>query len=219
MHIEVFFAHFEKYCNHVYKEDQKAWVQVLPDYLTGEPKSLVLAFGLEANYDAVKQKLVEKYRRASRLDDCEFQYIFHAIRKPGKSHKIFTIRLKVLAAQWRDAMDSNCQAIVRAQFLDILETVMHQRVNTRIGYETLAIEFQRIVESNLETLQHDKAGAKAAAIPPVETTMEMSTEITVTPVEITHEKPRGAHPKNAANTKAKVCDHCRRPGHLATVCW
>ena len=59
VHIEVFFAHFEKYCNHVYKEDQKAWVQVLPDYSTGEPKSLALAFGLEANYDSVRQTLVK----------------------------------------------------------------------------------------------------------------------------------------------------------------
>ena len=35
VNIKILFAHFEKYCNHVYKEDQKAWVQVLPDYLTG----------------------------------------------------------------------------------------------------------------------------------------------------------------------------------------
>ena len=73
MHIEIFFAHFEKYCNHINKEDQKAWVQVLPDYLTGEPKRLALEFCLEANYDSVKQKLVEKYRRASRFDDGDFE--------------------------------------------------------------------------------------------------------------------------------------------------
>ena len=61
-------------------------MQVLPDYLTGELKSLALALGLEANYDTVKQKLVEKYRRESRLDDCEIQNLFHATRKPGESY-------------------------------------------------------------------------------------------------------------------------------------
>ena len=95
---------------------------------------------------------------------------------------------------------------------------MGQRVNTQFGHETLAIEFQRIVDSvsNQETLQHAKAVAKAAAIPPVDTTTGMSTEMTVTAVEITHEKPGGACPKNAANTKGP---DCRRPGYLATVCW
>ena len=183
-------------------------------------KSLALAFGLEANYDTVKQKLVEKYRRASRLDDGELQNIFHATRKPDKSYKIFAIRLPVLAAQWRDATDSNHQAIVWARFLYILEPVMLQRVNTQFGHKTFAVELQRIVDfvSILETLQHDKAVTKAAAIPPVETAMGTSTEITVMAVEITHEKLGGAHPKNAANTKANVCDHCRRPWHLATVC-
>ena len=62
MHIEIFFAHFEKYCTRMYEEDHKAWVQVLPDYLAGEPKSLALAFGLEANYNTVKEKLVDKYQ-------------------------------------------------------------------------------------------------------------------------------------------------------------
>ena len=106
VHIEIFFAHFEKYCTHLSKEDlHKAWVQVLPDYLIGEPKSLALAFGLEANYNTLKQKLVNKYRRASRLDDGELQNIFHATRKPGESYKIFAIRLQVLAIQWRDATE------------------------------------------------------------------------------------------------------------------
>ena len=83
---------------------------------------------------------------------------------------------------------------------------MCQRVNTQFGHETMAIEFQRFVDfvSNLETLQHNKAVAKAAAIPPIETATGPSAEITVMPVEITHEKPGGAHPKNAANTKMKV---------------
>ena len=126
----------------------------------------------------------------------------------------------MLAGQWRDATDSNRQAIVRARFLDILEPVMRQRVNTQFGHETMAVEFQRIVDyvSNLETLQHDKAVAKAAAIPRIETATGTSAEITVTSVEITHEKPGGARPKNAANTKVKLCDHCRGPGHRATVC-
>ena len=198
VHIEVFFAHFEIFCNHVYRDDQNAWLQVLPDYLAGEPKNLSLVFGLEPNYAQVKQKLVEKYRRASRLGDGEIQNIFHATRKPDESYEMFAIRSHVLAAQWRDATDSNRHAIVRAPFLDILEPVMRQRVNTQFGHETTAVEFQRIADfvSNPEILQQDKAVAKAAAIPPIETATGTSAEIKVTPVEITLHKPRWSTTQN-----------------------
>ena len=76
--IDNLFTNFEKFCMNLYKEDREAWIQVLPEYLEGEAKSLALAFVLNANYDIVKQKLVTKYRDVSRLDDGELQNIFHA---------------------------------------------------------------------------------------------------------------------------------------------
>ena len=44
--IDSFFTKFEKFCKSLYREDQDTWVQVLPEYLEGDAKSLALAFGL-----------------------------------------------------------------------------------------------------------------------------------------------------------------------------
>ena len=219
--IDSFFTRFEKFCKSLYKEDQDAWVQVLPEYLEGEAKSLALSFGSTANYDTVKQKLVTKYRQVSRLEDGDLQNIFHATKKPGESYEIFEVRLQVLASQWQDATDGNRQALVRARFLDILEPASRQKVNIQFGHEAGVVEFQKIVDfvSTLEAVQRSKAAAKAATIPPREVVTEMATKVAVPPVDELRGGSSGARAKDIANQKARKCNYCKRPGHLAADCW
>ena len=58
--IENFVSIFEGYCLSVYGNNQLSWLQVLPSFLNGEPKQIVLAFGLDANisYRMVIDRLV-----------------------------------------------------------------------------------------------------------------------------------------------------------------
>ena len=218
--IDSFFTKFEKFCKSLYKEDKDAWVQVLPEYLEGEAKILAPAFGSTANY-TVKQKLATKYQQVSRLEDGDLQNIFHATKKPGESYEIFAVWLQDLASQWRDTTDGNRQALVRARFLDILELAARQKVNIQFRHEARVVEFQKIVDfvSTLEAIQQSKAVAKAAAIPPREVATERATKVTVAPVDELREGSSRTHAKDVINPKARKCNYCKRPGHLAADCW
>ena len=85
------------------------------------------------------------------MRDC-IKYNLDCDQETWRTYEIFAIRLQVLTAQWRDATDSNHQAIVRARILDILEPVMHQRVNTQFGHETMAVELRQWPASSRELL-------------------------------------------------------------------
>ena len=51
--IRDFFEGFGKYCNAMYREDTASYVQVLPSFLSGEPRNIVLSFGSGADYETV----------------------------------------------------------------------------------------------------------------------------------------------------------------------
>ena len=54
--IDDFFIYFEAYAEHIYGSNRMAWLQILPDFLMGELKQIVLAHGLGSlvDYSAVK---------------------------------------------------------------------------------------------------------------------------------------------------------------------
>ena len=61
--INDFFHFFEKYCMAKYGDDQFSWLQVLPDFLEGQYKSIVNSFGISRflEYGTVKACLVEDF--------------------------------------------------------------------------------------------------------------------------------------------------------------
>ena len=58
--IQDFLHFFEKYCEVTYGEDQSSWLQVLPDFLAGRSKSIVMSFGISRflEYGSVKARLI-----------------------------------------------------------------------------------------------------------------------------------------------------------------
>ena len=76
IHIDLFFEIFERYCLSAYKETPEAWLQILPNYLEGDAKAVTLAYGLTTPYTTVKEKLQEKFRSRSRLDEDDIHEIF-----------------------------------------------------------------------------------------------------------------------------------------------
>ena len=58
--IENFLVMFERYCISEYGDNQLSWLQALPSFLDGEPRQIVMAFGLDANigYQMDKDRLV-----------------------------------------------------------------------------------------------------------------------------------------------------------------
>ena len=57
--IEDFLTSFERYCRAIYKEDHTSWLQVLPSFLEGEARAVVLAHGHGAGvtYQTVRDRL------------------------------------------------------------------------------------------------------------------------------------------------------------------
>ena len=58
--ISDFIHFFEKYCKAIYVDDQFSWLQVLPDFLAGQYKSIDLSFGISSclEYGTVKAQRV-----------------------------------------------------------------------------------------------------------------------------------------------------------------
>ena len=54
LQIDTFFEIFERHCQSVYKNSKESWLQVLPNFLSGEGKALTQAYGLTMPYETVK---------------------------------------------------------------------------------------------------------------------------------------------------------------------
>ena len=76
--IDDFLVLFERYCVSIYGEDRLSWLQVLPSYLEGEARNIVLAFGLDRNIDyaMVNNPLRPKGHICPALFECDFECLF-----------------------------------------------------------------------------------------------------------------------------------------------
>ena len=70
--IDDFFYFYERFCQAIYGKDNVSWLQVLPDFLYGEYKSIVEAFGRskDVSYETVKCRLIKEIRFQSIGDTC-----------------------------------------------------------------------------------------------------------------------------------------------------
>ena len=95
--IEDLFFIFEKFCLSVYGDDEPSWLQVLPSFLIGEPKQIVLSFGLGRNVDyrRVRDGLVWKLDQSG-LQDRNYQAFRDATKSSSESFSCNSIRLEVL---------------------------------------------------------------------------------------------------------------------------
>ena len=95
--IENFVCIFERYCLSVYGDRQLSWLQVLPSFLSGEPKQIVLAFGLDANisYKTVIDRLVWELTPTG-LQDQFYKSFCDATKSCSESYACYAIHLEVL---------------------------------------------------------------------------------------------------------------------------
>ena len=84
--IEDFFYFFERFCLGKYGNDEVSWLQILPDFLCGEIKSVVDSFGRskEVVYQTVKLRLIKECNFRNFNDDCYSRFL-KTVRKSGES--------------------------------------------------------------------------------------------------------------------------------------
>ena len=133
--IEDFFYFFEKYCLSIYGNDKLSWLQVLPNFLVGEPRNIVQSFGLGKNlmYDLVRDRLI----RELNIQDisCNEYSQFIATRRSGnESVTCFMIRLEIMAGKTPNIDNANKQSLVRFKFLSSLSTDMGKLLNVHAGH-------------------------------------------------------------------------------------
>ena len=238
--IETFITLFENHCRAEYGEITEAWLQVLPQFLTGEGKALVVAFGLTTPYLTVRARLLEKFQNRSRLDHGELADIFSAVKRPDETYEVFVVRLEVLASRWRSASEESRQELVRTRFLELLDPVLKNKVQLHFGYQTALVPLQQIVDftTTAEAMQQARRNNRQVLAQPA---VETRPEIATMEDSQTRAAPAGARPKenikpNSRNflkcnfcnklgheerdcrQKQAICYNCRKRGHFARDC-
>ena len=125
--IEGFLVIFERYCSSVYGDDQLSWLQVLPSYLDGEPKKIVMAFGLDSNinYKMVRDRLVWELSQTG-LQNQFYQDFCDATKSSLESYSCYSIRLEVLIGRVTYLTNDVKRFLVISKFLSCLpDNVLH----------------------------------------------------------------------------------------------
>ena len=116
--IENFLSIFERYCQSVYGNNQCSWLQVLPSFLDGEPRQIVMAFGLDANisYRMVIDRLVWELAPTG-LQNQFYKTFCDATRSSTESYSCYAIRLEVLIGRVAYLTKDIQQFLVISKFL------------------------------------------------------------------------------------------------------
>ena len=114
--VGAFFVAFERFSTREYGVDPLSWMQVLPQYMEGEAQEMVNAFGHEAKYEVVKQRMVEEFSHQQSFGNNETNDFFSARKRSDESWKCFAIGLDALAVKVASAAEGSRQVMVRSRF-------------------------------------------------------------------------------------------------------
>ena len=93
---EVFFNQFEQYATSLYGAETAVHLQILPNFLEGEPKEIALAYGPSAEYATVKQRIISEQSRRFSFESNPLTDFFAMQRRPGESLVVLSTDLKLL---------------------------------------------------------------------------------------------------------------------------
>ena len=142
--VEDFFRSFENYCARLYQQEYGNYLLALPNFVEGEAKSIVEAFGTgdDVEYAAVKAKVIEIFKPKS-LGTSPHVGLWSATRHKNESYVCFTIRLQALAGKINTSAGERTE-IVKAKFISTLEPSLARQLSIRFGDDT-TVSLQRLV--------------------------------------------------------------------------
>ena len=197
--VNSFFLAFEKYATSVYKQDFDSWYQVLPSFLDGEAKSIVRAFGRDASYEVVKQRLIAECTNCTTLTSNDFAGFFSASRHSGESLVCFSIRLESLARRVAVASPSGREVMVKSKFLSSLPSAILDQLNIQLGHKESAslsevVRLATILESQNVSWNRSGSGQVSAVV-------------------------EDEYLDRSFERKTMVCSYCNKPGHVEKNCF
>ena len=121
-----FFKTFEKYARSLYKQDEEAWLQILPNYVEGEVLQIVKAFGDSVDYAALKGRILRDFVRDSKVTGESYAEILGLKMKEGESLRCFYIRLEALAERVESSASGKTALVMSALRNNLSKEVLLQ---------------------------------------------------------------------------------------------
>ena len=142
--VGVFFTQFEAYCQSIYGNEHKSWLQILPTFTDGEPRGIVQSFGMGSHitYAMVKERLKAECERRT-LGKNVITDFYAASRRQKESLLCYSIRLQSLVGRLTDVPDDHKKLMVRTKFVSCLKPATVTQISIRYGDED--VEFEEVV--------------------------------------------------------------------------
>ena len=156
-----FFVHFEAYATSMYGVNESAFLQILPEYLAGEAKKIAVAFGPCAEYETVKQRIIQGSTAREFLQaSYDWKLFFEMKRQSNESLNVFSVRLETAANRFENLNESIKTAMVQQVFLEQLSPEIRKDVEL-FCHERLAVTLIELVRI-ATTLMNDVSKASSA---------------------------------------------------------
>lgn len=211
--IREFFIRFERFAYSSFGDDADIWIQVLPDYLSGEAKSIALAHGENASYRIVKEKLMNIFNQANRND--AYTNFFSAKREYAETLRCYSIRLQALAGRV-DATADGRMVLVRSKLMNGLAPRVADQLKVQLCHmDTCSIDTFVKVASTIESIESGKTSMVIEDINAISRQDTNPSQIKCYDCgEIGHVK------RNCPKNKQKEfrCFRCNKTGHFARNC-
>ena len=129
------FTTFERYANALYQNDYPSYLQILPSFLEGEAKNIVMAYGTSGgtDYQTVKDRLVLEMQTRHALGNNAYTDFFSTKRRVGESLVCYSIRLQAMAEKLPNATRETKEVMTKSKFLGGLAPVIAKQVNIHMA--------------------------------------------------------------------------------------
>lgn len=216
--VDHFFEVFEKYAKSVYGVDKSSWRQVLPTFVTGEPRSLVEAFEPQTDYETVKARVTKELKSKLHLGNAEFAGFFAAVRHPGETLPCYAIRLEGLVKSVAGATEETQRKLVTSKLISSLEPAVVQQLQIQLAGREEVSPTQLV---HLATVLESSCGGMPKTCPLVfaaqSTTETRNVKPEPAPAKMGSQAVGGFVDRPREKTSYR-CFQCQEEGHYAKNC-